>query len=52
MLDRIVQRRRCLPIDLLRMSTSDLIEQIEIETGGKSPSRESLSAILRRYTSM
>jgi hypothetical protein len=51
MLHRVAKRRRCLPIELVRMPSEDLIEQIKIETQGRCPSREALPGILANYLS-
>jgi hypothetical protein len=48
--DRIVDRRRCLPIDLLRMPAGDLVVQVCAEGDGRSPAVESVLGGLRRYT--
>jgi hypothetical protein len=47
--DRIVDRRQCLPIDLLRMPMADLMAQIKMEIGGQTPPVEVLSIGLARY---
>jgi hypothetical protein len=45
--DEIVGRRVCLPIDLLRMPTGDLVELVKGE--GSSPAIGPLLASLKRY---
>jgi hypothetical protein len=49
MLDRIARRRQCLPMELARIPTGDLIEQIKAETDGKGPAKEMLAGILGKY---
>ena len=47
--DRIIARRRCLPVELLRMPAADLAAQICAETGGEPPAVEQLLSGIRRY---
>ncbi len=47
--DRIMARRRCLAVDLLRMPAADLAAQVGAETGGEPPAMEQLLGGLRRY---
>jgi hypothetical protein len=47
--DKIVARRRCLPIDLMRMPAGDLMELVKAETGGLPPIVAALLQSLGRY---
>jgi len=47
--ERIIVRRRCLPVDLLRVPAADLAAQVCAETGGEPPAMEQLLSGLRRY---
>jgi hypothetical protein len=46
---RIVQRRRYLPVDLLRLSTTDLMALVSDEAGGKPLKLGSLLSGLMRF---
>jgi hypothetical protein len=45
--DEMVNRRRCLPIDLLRMPVGDLVELVKVS--GSLPAVGPLLASLKRY---
>jgi hypothetical protein len=47
--DRIVVRRKCLAVDLLRVPAADLAAQVCAETGGEPPAMEQLLSGIRRY---
>ncbi|MGA2439610.1 MAG: hypothetical protein ABSH08_01510 [Tepidisphaeraceae bacterium] len=47
--DRIIARRRCLPVELLRVPAADLGAQVCAETGAEPPAVEQLLIGLRRY---
>ena len=47
--ERIIARRRCLPVELLRMPAADLAAQVCAETGGEPPAMEQLLRGIRRF---
>jgi hypothetical protein len=47
--ERIIDRRRCWPVDLLQIPTSGLATLVAAESGGKPPTQESLLSGLQRY---
>jgi len=47
--DRIIARRRCLPVELLRVPAADLAALVCSETGGEPPAMEQLLSGIRRY---
>jgi hypothetical protein len=47
--DRIVARRKCLPIDLWRLPVGDLVREAQEETGGAAGEAEVLLRGLKRY---
>jgi hypothetical protein len=49
--ERIIRRRFCLPIDLLRIPAADLMALAAAESSEKLPTLELLLSALQRYTS-